>query len=86
MDLGFFNLGRFSVRYRNAFGEFPSATLQRWPEAGELTSDGPERRTAGAARWVAEPAWRCYAAAPAAPITGRKHQQSRRVDARSETP
>jgi hypothetical protein len=44
MDLGFFNLGRFSVRYRNAFGEFPSATLQRWPEAGELTSDGPETK------------------------------------------
>jgi AraC-like DNA-binding protein len=29
MDLGFFNLGRFSVRYRNAFGEAPSATLDR---------------------------------------------------------
>jgi transcriptional regulator GlxA family with amidase domain len=29
MDLGFFNLGRFSVRYRNAFGESPSATLDR---------------------------------------------------------
>jgi hypothetical protein len=29
MDLGFFNLGRFSVRYRHAFGESPSATMKR---------------------------------------------------------
>jgi transcriptional regulator GlxA family with amidase domain len=29
MQLGFFNLGRFSARYRQAFGESPSTTLQR---------------------------------------------------------
>jgi AraC-like DNA-binding protein len=34
-ECGFFHLGRFSARYRQAFGEVPSSTLARRRRAAE---------------------------------------------------
>jgi AraC-like DNA-binding protein len=39
MSFGFAELGRFSVEYKKAFGESPSQTLYRRPQAGSLPRD-----------------------------------------------
>jgi AraC-like DNA-binding protein len=41
LDHGFGELGRFSVQYRELFGESPSATLRNAPNIGRLERDFP---------------------------------------------
>ena len=44
-DCGFLELGRFSVEYRAAFGESPSATLRHALTAGPVETERAEYRT-----------------------------------------
>lgn len=50
IDCGFFHFGRFSVRYRQAFGESPSATLARGRRDGFLAAIGRYPRNANLPR------------------------------------
>jgi transcriptional regulator GlxA family with amidase domain len=47
ISFGFVELGRFSVEYKKAFGESPSQTLYRTPQARTFSRDGGAISTHG---------------------------------------
>jgi AraC-like DNA-binding protein len=55
MHFGFLELGRFSVEYRRAFGECPSATLRRAVEAIQNLEASHPARISGMLPLVTEP-------------------------------
>jgi AraC-like DNA-binding protein len=55
MHFGFLELGRFSVEYRRAFGECPSATLRRGVETIQRSTSCSPARISGMLPLVSQP-------------------------------